>query len=67
MTGPKLKRQRSAPPPMKSRMTKAEAAFAIAYIPVHIFLLPQLLIWLDLWMIKKNSKKAELSSEPSVQ
>ena len=38
-----------------------------AAVLLILFLLPQLLIWLDRWMIKKNSKKAELSSEPSVQ
>ena len=40
---------------------------AVVSVLLILFLLPQLLIWLDRWMIKKNSKKAELSSEPSVQ
>ena len=40
---------------------------AVVSVLLILFLLPQLLIWLDRWMIKKNSKKAELFSEPSVQ
>ena len=40
---------------------------AVVSVLLILFLLPQLLIWLDRWMIKKKSKKAELSSEPSVQ
>lgn len=40
---------------------------AVVSVLLILFLLPQLLIWLDRWMIKKNSKKAELSSELSVQ
>lgn len=40
---------------------------AVVSVLLILFLLPQLLIWLDRWIVKKNSKKAELSPDPSVQ
>ena len=40
---------------------------AVVSVLLILFLLPQLLIWLDRWVVKKNNKKAELSPEPSVQ